>query len=98
MFGWEDLNSGCISRVAAFNNRYAEEQLGNGVLLNSRLADCNVILPGGNSDSDFNDSYMRFNIAGVGTPLSTVPEPMTMSLMAIGLVGMGAASLRRRRK
>jgi hypothetical protein len=84
---------------AANNNRYRTEDLGNGVTLDSRLDDCTSELPGGNSDSDFNDSYMQFLITGTGVPtdISTVPEPVSMSLLAIGLVGMGGASLRRRR-
>lgn len=98
LYGWEDLNTGCISRATPNNSRYREEDLTNGTLLNSVLGNCTVILPGGDSDSDFNDSYMRFSITGTGIPLGTVPEPMTMSLMAIGLVGMGATSLRRRKK
>jgi len=99
LFGWEDLNSGCLARSGAFNNRYRMEDLGNATILDSRLDDCTNVLPGGNSDNDFNDSYMQFVIEGVGTPEeSVVPEPVTMTLMAIGLVGMGGASAARRRK
>ena len=36
------------------------------------------------------------NVSAVS--VSTVPEPMTMTLLATGLVGMGATQLRRRRK
>lgn len=97
LFGWEDKNSGCTARLAAFNNRYRTEDLGNGVLLDGRLDDCTVILPGGNSDSDFNDSYMEFVITGT-IENGVVPEPVTMSLLAIGLVGLTGASLGRRRK
>lgn len=99
LFGWEDMNTGCIARTAAFNNRFRTEDLGNAAILNTRLSDCTTILPGGNSDSDFNDSWMQFVIEGVGTPAeNVVPEPVTMTLMAIGLVGMGGASAARRRK
>lgn len=96
LFGWEDLNTGCTARAALGNNRYREEDLGNGPLLDTKLDDCTAITPGGNSDSDFNDSYMRFSITG--TQVDITPEPMTMSLLAIGLVGLGGSSVRRRRK
>ena len=99
LFGWEDMNSGCTTRLAANNNRFRTEDLGNGPILDSRLDDCTTILPGGNSDSDFNDSYMQFVISGTGTPAdSVVPEPVTMTLLAMGLVGMGGVSLVKRRK
>ena len=98
LFGWEDMNTGCTQRTELTNDRFREEDLNNGALLNTVLADCTALTPGGNSDSDFNDSYMRLNIQGIGTSLSTVPEPMTMSLLAIGLAGMSATSLRRRKK
>lgn len=98
LFGWEDMNTGCTARTAVNNNRFREEDLGNGPLLNTVLEDCTAITPGGNSDSDFNDSYKRFDISGVGSPLSVTPEPMTMSLMAMGLIGIGASSLKRKRK
>lgn len=75
LFGWEDMNSGCTARVSEFNNRYRTEDLGNGPMLDGRLGDCTVILPGGNSDSDFNDSWMQFVITGTGTPADgVVPE------------------------
>ncbi len=34
----------------------------------------------------------------LGDPSEVVPEPMTMTLLATGLVGLGGASARRRRK
>ena len=79
LFGWEDLNTGCTQRGELNNDRYPEEQLGNGTMLNTTLEDCTVILPGGNSDNDFNDSYMRFDIAGTGTLEEVTPELMTVS-------------------
>jgi hypothetical protein len=45
-----------------------------------------------NIDSDFND--LVFAVRGA----TTVPEPVTMSLLATGLAGMGGAGLFRRRK
>lgn len=100
LFGWEDLNTGCTARVATSNNRFRIEDLGNGPLLDSVLDNCSAETSGGTSDSDFNDSYMRFSITGSGTPtdINITPEPMTMSLMAVGLVALGGASLRRQRR
>ena len=45
----------------------------------------------GGGDRDYNDAI--FAIRGV----TTVPEPVTMTLLATGLVGLGGASLLRRR-
>lgn len=49
--------------------------------------------PLASSDLDYND--LVFEVTGVET---TVPEPATMGLVAIGLVGLAAASGRRRRQ
>lgn len=48
----------------------------------------------GGSDWDFNDEVFAFRVAS--TPLETVPEPATMTLLATGLAGMAAARRRRR--
>ena len=48
----------------------------------------------GGGDEDYNDAI--FAVRGVN--VSVVPEPLTMTLLASGLVGVGGASLRRRRK
>jgi hypothetical protein len=98
LFGWEDLNTGCTARNELNNDRYRMEDLGNGAMLNSVLADCSANALLGNSDDDYNDSYMRFSISGTGTPLEVTPEPVTMSLMGLGLTALGGMSLRRRKQ
>lgn len=50
-------------------------------------------LPASSSDRDYNDIY--FAMKGVST---TVPEPVSMALLATGLVGMGGTGLVRRRR
>jgi hypothetical protein len=98
LFGWEDLNTGCTRRNELNNDRYRIEDLGNAAMLNTVLADCDQNALQGNSDDDYNDSYMRFSISGTGTPLEIAPEPVSMSLMAIGLASLGGMSLRRRKR
>jgi len=96
LLGWEDINSGCNSLVG--NPQYFDiANIGNAQVLDTQNV-CNGYVGNvqGPSDSDFNDSYIRISITG-GT-LSTVPEPMTMTLMASGLVGLAGAQFRRRRK
>ncbi len=39
---------------------------------------------------------LEFGLDGAGAPQSTVPEPATMSLVALGLVGMAGAGFRKR--
>jgi len=95
---FEDLNTGCIAENPAITT-ITLAQLANGSYLNSALHDCsahngNGTGNGGNSDADFNDFYIGLSLTGTST--STVPEPVTMSLMAVGLVGLGGAQLRRR--
>jgi hypothetical protein len=97
LFAWEDLNSGC-THEAGDETRFREQDLTDPTVLDSRFHNCDAFNtpPDGNSDSDFNDSYIRFSIQGIQLQ-NPVPEPMTMSLMAFGLVGLGAASFRRRK-
>ncbi len=52
----------------------------------------------GYSDGDYQDLLIGIYANNGGGPQGFTPEPMTMSLMAMGLVGLGGASLRRRIK
>jgi PEP-CTERM motif-containing protein len=51
------------------------------------------LLANQNSDFDYND--LIFGFLGIDPPVNPVPEPMTLSLLGIGLVGL--AAIRRRR-
>ena len=55
-----------------------------------------TFLAWGNGGSDVNQPPTVF-LEGVNTP-PTVPEPATLSLLGVGLLGLGAFSLRRRAK
>jgi len=101
LFAWEDLNSGCTTENIP-QSFFRIEDIGNAVALDDgALHQCVTFNPNAgpgnaNSDNDFNDSYIRLHI--VGTRLDTVtPEPMTMTLMATGLVGLAGAQIRRRK-
>jgi len=99
LFAWEDLNTGCLAVFGSASHpsltTYATEDLGDKVKLDDPN-NCNPPAPGGPSDADYNDSYIRLSI--IGNPQSVVPEPMTMTLMATGLVGLAGAQIRRRKK
>jgi len=100
LFAWEDINSGCLgvsgSGLHPSLTLFNVQDLGNKAIMDDPN-NCNVLNPGGQSDNDFNDSYIILNITGTRLD-TTVPEPMTMSLMAAGLVSMGGLSLRRRKR
>jgi PEP-CTERM motif len=51
------------------------------------------LLANQNSDFDYND--LIFGFLGIAPPLDPVPEPMTLSLLGVGLAGL--AAIRRRR-
>jgi hypothetical protein len=50
-----------------------------------------------NSDWDFNNAIFGIDADTINTPQDVTPEPATLSLLATGLVGLGAAAQRRRR-
>jgi hypothetical protein len=95
LLGWEDRNTGCISKTGS--NFIDVSQLTQPVL-SSVLNTCNGANGGGSSDSDYNDFYVLIDAETLGIPTDTIPEPMTMTLLATGLVGLGGASLRKRNK
>ena len=101
LFGWEDLNSGCLSAASSTGSVFVTgTQLLNGPTLQTLLANCQPYNHTGItqvSDDDYNDFYVIINPVTLGTPTEVVPEPMTMTLLATGLVGLGGASLKRRR-
>ena len=97
LFAWEDLKSGCTAE-APTRPYFRFEDLGNAIALDDGwLHKCISFSGPSISDNDFNDSYVRLRIAGVRVETVT-PEPMTMTLMATGLVGLAGTSLRRRKK
>jgi hypothetical protein len=95
LLGWEDRNTGCIAKSGS--NFIANSAL---TLTNlaSVLNTCTAANGGGSSDSDYNDFYVMIDAQTLGIPTDTVPEPMTMTLLATGLVGLGGASFRKRNK
>ena len=97
LFAWEDLNTGCIVENIP-HSFFRNEDLGSALALDDgSLHTCAGTTGPSISDSDYNDSYILLQITG--KRLDTVtPEPMTMTLMATGLVGLAGASIRRRKK
>ncbi len=99
LLGWEDRNSGCLanSGITSINmSVWTPNTIPTG--LANVLNTCTSANAGGQSDSDFNDFYVLIDASTLGIPTDTVPEPMTMTLLATGLVGLGGASFRKRNK
>jgi hypothetical protein len=106
LLGWEDLNGNCTGGSTAQSVAWSTIAPpgggigGGGVIgpLDTGILSGCTKAPNG-TDNDFNDFYILLSVNnGTGTTTSVVPEPMTMSLMALGLVAMSGASLRRRKK
>lgn len=100
LLGWEDLNGGCSIANMASGNTIAWGQIdptlpGSGANLSQNYTNCT---PSGASDNDFNDFYVLLDVRNPGGSTEITPEPMTMSLLATGLLAMGGAQLRRRKK
>ncbi|MBA2291437.1 MAG: PEP-CTERM sorting domain-containing protein [Gemmatimonadales bacterium] len=105
LLGWEDLNSGCLDADSSTgDNTVSDPGTVNGDNLDRLLAACNTIYSPSSiepSDDDYNDFYAIINpltASDLGEITEVVPEPMTMSLLATGLMGLGGASLRRKRQ
>ncbi len=96
LLGWEDLNSGCATSSTT-SLTVDQSVLSSKAALNDLFATCNDPNAFG-FDNDYNDFYMLITPRDLGTPTDVVPEPMTMSLLATGLIGLGGASVRRRKK
>lgn len=99
LFGWEDLNSGCFAGAAKNGSNTIDGTMLDEAFLGSNVVNCTSVNSGGTSDNDYNDFYVLVNPhVDPGTPTEVVPEPMTMTLLATGLLGMGGASMARRRR
>lgn len=72
--------------------QFAKFMTGNSLVIGMENADSH-----GAADYDYQDVLFEIS-GGPGVPENVTPEPATMSLLAMGLVGMAAASRRRRNK
>ncbi len=67
-------------------------------MLGASLVKCTSPYVGGNSDNDYNDFYVLVRPYTPDETAQIVPEPLSMTLLATGLLGMGGASAVRRRR
>ncbi len=102
LLGWEDLNSGCLTATSNTGSTTVQgSQVIQGGTLDDLLATCTNAYTRPTtevSDDDYNDFYVLINPLTPSELAQIVPEPMTMSLLATGLIGLGGASVRRRKK
>lgn len=99
LLGWEDLNSGCTEAMINAGSIITNETfvVQGGTNLEENFIVCTEESADDESDNDYNDFYVLIDPIGFGDPSETVPEPMTMTLMATGLVGLAAARRRNRK-
>lgn len=102
LLAWEDLNDNCIGPYGGGVTSVAWsaiQPLGGATNLNDNFKPGCTYSGPKTFDSDYNDFYLLLDVQGGGVILQTVtPEPVTMSLLGFGLVAMGGASLRRRKR
>lgn len=98
LLAWEDLTSGCQAGTSTTGSTGAD------AAINALSVGCtatSAAAPTVFSDDDYNDFYVLIqplDQSQLSGAADIAPEPVTMALLATGLLGLGGASLRRRRR